>query len=81
VFTLIPGFAGVGTIVAGLLEGNWKTARGGAWSVLISLIMFGIFGSFLGGPAFLGDYWPALLILLGVLVAGQAVVSSSRKKV
>ena len=67
-WTLIPGFVGVGVILEGLLGGHFGRGlvRGG-WLILISLVMFAIFASFLGGPQFLGVYWPALLILLGIL--------------
>ncbi len=70
-WALIPGFVGIGAIVAGLLEGKWRDVRGGAWLVAISLILFAVFASFLGGPAFLGKYWPVLLILLGLLSLAQ----------
>ncbi|MCX6029636.1 MAG: hypothetical protein NT169_10085 [Chloroflexi bacterium] len=70
-WTLIAGFAGVGTVLMGLWTGRWKTIRGGLWSILISLILFAIFASFLGGPFSLGKYWPVLLILLGLLGLGR----------
>ncbi len=70
-WALIPGFVGVGVMVAGLLEGKWQDVRGGAWLVAISLILFAIFASFLGGPAFLGKYWPLLLIVLGLVSLAQ----------
>lgn len=71
-WALIPGFVGIGTIVAGLWEGKGSTVRGGLWLVLISLIMFVVFGSFLGAPFgvgfdFIAKWWPVALILLGVL--------------
>jgi hypothetical protein len=67
VWTLIPGFVGVGVILAGLLGGKvGKSLREGGNLLLISLILFIIFGAFLGGPNLLGDYWPVLLILLGL---------------
>ena len=66
VWTLIPGFVGVGVIVAGLIKGELRQGlRDGGTLIIISLIMFAIFASFLGGMSFLGDYWPLLLILLG----------------
>ena len=72
-WTLIPGFVGVGTLLAGLLgerPRNW--ARGGITLILISLIAFVVFGAAFGNQfAGLGgivDYWPALLILLGVVI-------------
>lgn len=72
-WTLFPGFVGVGTFLMHLMEGDFRQAFSeGLQLVLISLILFGIFGSFLGGPAILGQYWPVLLILLGawLLVRG-----------
>ena len=70
-WTLIPGFAGIGTFLMGLWTGEGRRMREGAWAVLTSLILFAIFASFLGGPAVLGQYWPALLILLGLMSLGQ----------
>lgn len=72
VWTLIPGFVGIGTIVAGLWQRKGSEVRGGLWLVLISAILFAVFGSFLGGLfgadlGLLGRWWPVLLILVGVL--------------
>lgn len=66
-WTLIPGFVGIGAIIAGLLGDNRsKSVRDGLNLLVISAVLFLIFGSFLGGLDLLGDYWPVLLILLGV---------------
>ena len=66
-WTLIPGFVGVGIMLAGLLRGQGSRAfREGGGLILVSLVLFVIFGSFLGGGAVLGSYWPVLLILLGL---------------
>lgn len=66
-WTLIPGFVGVGVFLAELFEGKVASAfLSGGWLILVSLTMFVIFASFLGGPEWIGPYWPALLILLGV---------------
>jgi hypothetical protein len=76
-WTLIPGFVGVGTLVAGLLEGKGQMVRGGLWLIVISFILFAVFSAimapFFGGPTFLGRYWPVLLILLGLLLLGRAL--------
>lgn len=65
-WALIPGFAGVGVLLKGLLGGHPRQSfREGSGMIVTSLILFLIFGSFLGGPNLLGDYWPVLLILLG----------------
>jgi hypothetical protein len=64
-WTLIPGFVGVGVLLSGILDGHFRSALSSGGSLLmISLILFLIFGSFFGLPL-LGDYWPVLLILLG----------------
>ena len=70
VWALIPGFVGVGVILSGLLSGEFrKGLREGGQAILVSVILFLVFGSFFGalglGP--LGDYWPVLLILLGLI--------------
>jgi hypothetical protein len=66
-WALIPGFVGVGTILAGLFGGNFRRSlRDGGTLILISLILFAIFSSLLGGKSYLGVYWPVLIILLGL---------------
>ena len=55
--------------------------RGGLWLIVISLILFAVFSAimapFVGGPTFLGRYWPVLLILLGLLLLGRALLSQT----
>ena len=73
-WTLFPGFVGVGTILAGLLGENTRhNLAHGLNLIVISAALFLIFGTFLGGLTLLGDYGPAIiLIALGhyVLVRG-----------
>lgn len=65
-WALIPGFAGVGMILASLLgDGGSEQAWKGAESILTSLVLFVIFGSIFGGLTMLGPYWPLLLVLVG----------------
>jgi hypothetical protein len=72
-WTLIPGFVGLGVIISELLEGKVASAvQGGGWLILISLVMFLIFSSFLGGPEWIGPYWPVLIILLGLVMLIRA---------
>jgi peptidoglycan/LPS O-acetylase OafA/YrhL len=69
-WTLIPGFVGVGTILAGLLGENTRhnVARG-LNLIVISAVMFMVFATFFGGISILGDYGvPAILILLGIYI-------------
>jgi hypothetical protein len=69
-WALIPGFVGVGTILAGLLGENPRYNLGrGLNLVVISAAVFLIFATFFGGLSILGDYGPAaILIVLGVYI-------------
>jgi hypothetical protein len=65
-WALIPGFVGIGTILMALFgQGGRKGFQSGLTLILISLVMFLIFGSFFGANP-LGAYWPLLLIGLGL---------------
>jgi len=69
IWALIPGFVGVGILLAKVLGGEKSTSwREGAWLIIISLILFTVFGSFFGALGIVGAYWPALLILLGLIL-------------
>lgn len=70
-WALIPGFAGVGLLLAGLLAGiDHDRIKRGVDSLLSSLILFSIFGAIFGGlfRSFLGIYWPLLLVAAGILI-------------
>ncbi len=74
-WTLMPAFVGVGIILAGVLSGN---SRGGISSgltlLIISAVLFTIFSSFLGGSTMLIQYWPIVLILIGLAVMIRAIL-------
>jgi hypothetical protein len=73
-WTLIPGFVGLGIVLSGLLGGETRQSiRGGGWLMLISLVLFAVFGSFFGGLGLLGPYWPVLLILLGLIALARSL--------
>ena len=67
IWTLIPGFVGLGIILMSLLGGDASVKDGGTL-VFISFIMTAVFGSFFGAIGMAGRYWPVLLILLGVVL-------------
>lgn len=75
-WTLIPGFVGVGTMLAGLLgENTRRNLAGGLRLVAISAVLFLVFATFLGRFNFLGEYGAAIiLILLGVFVLAQGIM-------
>ena len=69
-WALIPGFVGVGTILAGLLGEHTRRNIGhGLNLIVISTVLFLVFATFFGGLSILGDYGAAvILILLGVYI-------------
>ena len=72
-WTLIPGFVGVGTILAGLLGENTRRNFGHGLRLLVtSAVLFLIFATFFGGLSILGPYGlPIVLILLGVYILAR----------
>ena len=81
-WALIPGFVGVGTVLAGILgENTAQNIKHGLNLMVISTVLFLVFSSFFGGWTLLGNFGPAiLLILLGVWVLGSGLYRSFRNK-
>lgn len=79
-WTLIPGFVGVGEILAGLLgERTRRNLSSGTKNLVVSAVMFLAFGTFFGGLSILGDYGaPILIILLGVYVLVRGFIRGSK---
>jgi hypothetical protein len=80
-WTLIPGFVGVGIILAGLLSGQPRKAlREGGRTIIVSAVLFTIlgflFGRLFGREIFQGIVWAILLIGLGVLVLLRTIFST-----
>ncbi|HDD55738.1 MAG TPA: hypothetical protein ENG59_05810 [Chloroflexi bacterium] len=71
IWTMIPGFVGLGIILMSLLGGD-ASIKDGANLLLISFILLAVFGSFFGALGMAGQYWPVLLILLGVILLGRS---------
>ena len=79
-WTLLPGFVGVGTILAGLLGEDTRHNFGQGINLLvISAVLFLIFAGFFQRLNILGVYTPAaLLILLGLYIIGRGLLRSRR---
>ena len=79
-WTLIPGFVGVGEILAGLLgERTRRNLSSGLRNLVVSAVMFLAFGTFFGGLSILGEYGaPILIILLGIYVLARGFMRGSR---
>lgn len=81
IWALIPGFVGVGIIISGIIDRNYKEAfSGGLMLLLISGMLFFAFGSAFGLPPEVTMYWPALLILLGIVALVRALFSGRRQR-
>jgi len=80
-WTLIPGFAGVGSLLAGLLGDDTRSSlRHGLNSVVVSVILFAIFRSFFGAWAIFGVYSAYLPIALLVLAGIWLIVRASLRR-
>jgi hypothetical protein len=70
-WTLIPGFVGLGSILAGLLGENFKVSvRTGLNSIIVSALLFAVFGTFFHAWTIFGvysTYVPIALLFLGGL--------------
>ena len=76
-WTLIPGFVGVGILIAGLVNWKRKQIGEGLESILTSAVLFSIFGSLFGdvfGSVPFKFYLPFALIALGVFMFIRALL-------
>lgn len=81
-WTLILGFVGVGVLLQGLLgENTRQNLRHGLNLMVVSAVLFLVFSAFLGGWNILGNFGPAiLLIILGLWVLGSGLYRSIRSR-
>ncbi len=65
-WALIPGFVGIGMFITGALDKSRHTMRReGGRLILISAVLFLLFGFFFTSSWWLIRYWPILLIVTG----------------
>jgi len=64
-WALIPGFVGVGIVLAGLLGEGRDQIKSGLGLLGTSLVLFVLFFMFFGGYG-LEKYWPVAIIVLGL---------------
>ena len=81
-WALIPGFVGIGSILAGLLgENTRRNLSNGLRTIVTSAVLFLIFATFFGGLSILGEYGlPIVLILLGVYVLARGFIRNNNKE-
>ena len=77
-WALIPGFVGLGVILSAIVEGRLRhEISGGLWLIFISAVLFITFSALLGGITVFGNYWPVLIILLGVWIIARNIIRRS----
>lgn len=80
-WTLIPGFAGIGTILMYALQGETRFGmQKGGRLLLISLMLFAIFGAFFGRGISFRQIWPVVLIALGLWLLAKNLFRAGRGK-
>lgn len=81
-WALIPGFIGIGSILAGLLGDHTRqNLKHGFNSLAFSVVAFLVFGSIFGPFDFLGSYGLAiLLIAAGLWLLGRSLWKSLAKR-
>ncbi len=68
-WTLIPGFIGVGTLIKDLLEGRLLAGlREGLTAIAFSAALFVFFSGIMGGTDWLSKLWPLILIAVGISI-------------
>ena len=78
-WTLIPGFVGIGSLLAGLLGEDFKSSvRNGLNTLIVSVILFAIFGTFFHAWTIFGVYSVyipiAILFLAGIWLIARGVL-------
>ncbi len=84
-WALIIVFVGIGIFLANLFRGNFsKALQEGGPPMMTGLVMFLIFGSIFratfGQSPLLGDYWPLLLVFIGLWMLVRPLIFRGKKK-
>lgn len=80
IWALIPGFVGVGIILSGFINRDFKEAfTGGLTLIMISAIIFFAFAERFGLAPDITKYWPVLLIGLGIIALVRAILPGKKK--
>ncbi len=80
-WALIPGFVGIGLILTDwLIPGNQGMSADGTRLLVISAVLFVVFGSFFDGFGGYGRFWPFLLIVAGAWMLWQSRINPKREE-
>lgn len=80
-WSLIPGFVGLGLLFFSLQTKEKGTLKAGFILVFLSMILFFIFGSFLGASKEIIRFWPLLLIIAGSWSMIRSLSGNKKEKV
>ncbi len=81
IWALIPGFVGVGVLLANLIDGKIREAFTDSITlILISAMLFFAFGTAFGLEHNVAQYWPVLLILLGIIALVKTLIPGKKKE-
>ena len=72
-WTLIPGFVGLGLLFFSLQTRDKSTRNAGFIMLFLSMVLFAVFGSFLGAPKGIIQYWPVILVIAGLWSMSNAL--------
>ncbi|MBT3322519.1 MAG: hypothetical protein HN392_09575 [Anaerolineae bacterium] len=76
-WTFIPGFVGFGLLFYSIQARDKDTRSAGFILLFISVVLFFVFGSFLGADKDITQYWPVVLILLGI----KSIFKNKKKQI
>ena len=80
-WTLILAFIGFGLLFMSLQTRDKGVAKSGFILVFMSMIFFAIFGSFLGAPKEIIQFWPVILVVAGIWSMSNALFGNRTPKV
>jgi hypothetical protein len=72
-WALIICCVGLGILLTGAASRSRKAAAGGGWVLFYGLVLFAVFGAFLGGLDLLQRFWPVLLVVLGMILLSNGL--------
>ena len=79
-WTIIPAFVGLGLLFFSLQTRNKDTSKAGFILLFISMVLFAVFGSFLGAPAEIIRYWPIILVVAGLWSMSRSLFIGRKTK-
>ena len=80
-WAFIPGFVGLGLLFFSIQTKDKGSMKAGFILLFLSTIFFVVFGSFLGAPEEIIQYWPLLLIVAGLWSMIRSLLGKKSEKI